>query len=116
MNDHIHQFFGLCNVGLDDHDRSRSIGKRSTPRSIILVCAPIDRRLIVNQLRSTIINRNNKMVMMTCFPVYQDRDMFDKADQEVNEWRALEITNDTAQRKVCNGIFNPLHRAHPVFL
>ena len=32
--------------------------------------------------------------------MYQDRDMFDKADQEVDEWRAREIANDIAQRKV----------------
>ena len=32
--------------------------------------------------------------------MYQDHNMFDKADQEVDEWRAQEIANDIAQHKV----------------
>ena len=47
-------------IGLADHDRSRSIVKRSTPRSIRGVCAPIDRRLIVDRSRSTISKRERR--------------------------------------------------------
>ena len=49
-------------VGFADHDRSRSIVKRSTPRSIRGVCAPIDRRLIVDRSRSTISKRERDRI------------------------------------------------------
>ena len=46
--------------GLRDNDQSRSIVKRSTPRSIKGVRAPIDRRLIVDRSRSTISKRERE--------------------------------------------------------
>ena len=46
-----------------DPDRSRSICKRSSPRSIKLVCAPIDRRDIVDRSRSTIIKRERALFL-----------------------------------------------------
>ena len=45
-------------VGSDRVGRSRSIGKRSSPGSIKMVCAPIDRRFIVDRSRSTISKRD----------------------------------------------------------
>ena len=47
-------------TGLRDHDRSRSIVKCATPRSIKGVRAPIDRRLIVDRSRSTISKREER--------------------------------------------------------
>ena len=45
-------------VGSDRVGRSQSIGKRSSPGSIKMVCAPIDRRFIVDRSRSTISKRD----------------------------------------------------------
>ena len=51
-------------LGFNNYDRSRLIFKRSTPRSIKVVCAPINCQLIVDWSRSKIINRNIKILII----------------------------------------------------
>ena len=66
MVSHDRSLAGLVNqaqVGLGDHDQSRSIDKKVDASIKKLVCAPIDRRYIINQLRSMIIEREREKLV-----------------------------------------------------